>query len=142
MQCDLEDCHPERSEGSVFRRKVYALRTKSRSLASLVMTIFYSKHCCPCLLHAHAYTLSHVNRAFDPVPNSFSAPCSPVEFGRMKTQFCQAESRPNTFVIMLSAPGKRRLASMPVSASGERLARSSMATRTSSSQSRSSGATV
>ncbi len=88
------------------------------------------------------YTLSHVKRAFDPVPNSLSAPCSPVELGRMNTQFCHADSRPNTFVSSVSSPGKRRLASRPVSASGDRLTRSSMATRTSSSQSRSSGATV
>src|SRR5271163_849262 len=93
------------------------------------------------IVHGHQ-TLSQSKRDFLPVPNSFSAPFSPVEFGRRKTQFCQAERRPKTFVSMLSAPGKRRLASMPVSASGERLHRSSMAMRSSSSQSSSSGATV
>src|SRR5882724_670666 len=88
------------------------------------------------------YTRSRSNFAFDPLPKSFSAPCSPVALGRMKIQFCQAESRPKIFVSVVSAPGKRRLASIPVSASGERLARSSIARRSSSSQSRSSGATV
>src|SRR5437899_2819775 len=43
---------------------------------------------------------------------------------------------------MVSGPGKRNEASMPVRASGERLARSSTATRTSSSKSMSSAATV
>ena len=47
-------------------------------------------------------------------------------FGRMKIQFCHAVSRPKTRVCIVSGPAKRRLASMPVSASGERLARSSM----------------
>ncbi len=51
-------------------------------------------------------------------------------------------SRPKTFVSSVSSPGKRKLASMPVSASGESDARSSIAMRTSSSQSRSSGANV
>src|ERR1019366_4025771 len=88
------------------------------------------------------HTLSQLKRAFDPVPNSLSAPCSPVEFGRMNTQFCHAGRRPNTLVSVVSAPGKRRLASMPVSASGESAARSSTAIRISSSQSRSSGAKV
>src|SRR5271167_990468 len=93
------------------------------------------------IVHGHQ-TLSQSKRDFLPVPKSFSAPFSPVEFGRMNTQFCQAERRPNTLVSMLSAPGKRRLASIPVRASGERLQRSSMAMRNSSSQSRSSEATV
>jgi len=47
--------------------------------------------------------------------------------GRTKIQFCQAESLPKMRVSMLSLPGKRRFASMAVSASGERLARSSIA---------------
>ena len=45
-------------------------------------------------------------------------------------------------VSIVSGPAKRRFASRPVSASGDRLARSSMARRISSSQSSSSGATV
>ena len=53
-----------------------------------------------------------------------------------------ADSRPKMRVSMVSAPAKRRFASMPVSASGDRLARSSMAMRTSSAQSMSSGAKV
>src|SRR5258708_20612574 len=88
------------------------------------------------------HTRSRSNFGFEPLPNSFNAPCSPVEFGRIKIQFCQAESLPNILVCKVSAPGKRRLASIPVSASGERLARSSIARRISSSQSKSSGATV
>src|SRR5258705_2994263 len=88
------------------------------------------------------YTRSRSNFAFDPLPKSFNAPCSPVAFGRIKIQFCQAERRPNIFVSVVSAPGNRKLASIPVSASGERLARSSIASRISSSQSRSSGAKV
>src|SRR5208337_1456123 len=93
------------------------------------------------VIDAH-YTLSQSNRAFEPDPNNLSAPCSPVELGRINTQFCHAERRPKILVSSDSSPGKRRLASNPISASGDRLARSSMATRTSSSQSRSSGATV
>src|ERR1039458_6854933 len=96
----------------------------------------------PVLIVDRHHTLSQLKRAFDPVPNNLSAPCSPVEFGRMNTQFCHAERRANTLVSVVSAPGKRRLASMPVSASGESAARSSIAIRISSSQSRSSGATV
>src|SRR5262249_38333552 len=88
------------------------------------------------------HTRSRSNFGFDPLPKSLSAPCSPVALGRMKIQFCHAERRPKILVSELSAPGKRRLASIPVSASGERLVRSSMARRSSSSQSRSSGATV
>ena len=44
------------------------------------------------------------------------------------------------FVSIVSGPANRRLASMPVSASGDNAARLSMASRTSSSQSSSSGA--
>ena len=43
---------------------------------------------------------------------------------------------------IVSGPGQRKLASMPVSASGENAARSSSAMRTSSSQSMSSGVKV
>src|SRR2546427_4072644 len=89
-----------------------------------------------------AHTRSQLNLAFAPLPYTFSAPCSPTAFGRMKIQFCQALSLPKMRVSMVSLPEKRRFASMPVSASGERLARSSIAMRTSSSQSRSSGGTV
>src|SRR5215813_6918534 len=94
------------------------------------------------VVRLHRYTRSQSNFAFDPFPKTFNAPCSPVAFGRMNTQFCQAESRPKIFVNKFSFPAKRKLASIPVSASGERLARSSIAIRISSSQSKSSGATV
>src|SRR5256885_561935 len=89
-----------------------------------------------------AHTRSQLNLAFAPLPYTFSAPCSPTALGRVKIQFCQAESLPKMRVSMVSLPEKRRFASMPVSASGERLARSSIAMRTSSSQSRSSGVKV
>src|SRR6266850_74712 len=89
-----------------------------------------------------AHTRSQLNLAFAPLPYTFSAPCSPTALGRTKIQFCQAESLPKMRVSMLSLPEKRRFASMPVRASGERLARSSIAMRTSSSQSRSSGVNV
>ena len=59
-----------------------------------------------------------------------------------KIQFCHAERRAKILVSMVSGPTKRRFASMPVSASGEKLLRSSSITRTSSSQSRSSSANV
>src|SRR5262252_905937 len=88
------------------------------------------------------HTLSQLNRAFEPLPNSLSAPCSPVELGRINTQFCHAESRPKIFVSSVSSPANRKLASSPVSASGDKDARSSIAIRISSSQSRSSGVTV
>src|SRR5437773_1582482 len=89
-----------------------------------------------------AHTRSQLNLALAPLPYTFSAPCSPTALGRVKIQFCQAESLPKMRVSMVSLPEKRRFASMPVSASGERLARSSIAMRTSSSQSRSSGVKV
>src|SRR5262249_20129129 len=54
----------------------------------------------------------------------------------------QAVSRPKILVSMVSGPAKRRLASMPVRPSAEKLARSSRNTRTSSSQSIWSSATV
>src|SRR5437879_9383333 len=89
-----------------------------------------------------AHTRSQLNLAFAPLPYTFSAPCSPTAFGRTKIQFCQALSLPKMRVSVVSLPEKRRFASMPVRASGERLARSSIAMRTSSSQSRSSGVKV
>src|SRR5204863_7679108 len=73
-------------------------------------------------------------------PYDVSAPFSPTAFGRWKIQFCQAVRRPKIFVSMVSGPANRRFASMPVSASGENAALPSMASRTSSSQSSSSGA--
>ncbi len=39
-------------------------------------------------------TRSQLKRGLLPVPKTFSAPASPTAFGRMKIQFCQAESRP------------------------------------------------
>jgi hypothetical protein len=60
--------------------------------------------------------------------------------GRWKIQFCQAVRRPKMRVSMVSGPAKRRLASSPVRASGEKLARSSWKMRISSSQSMSSKA--
>src|SRR5258706_3599949 len=86
-----------------------------------------------------AHTRSQLNLAFAPLPYTFSAPCSPTALGRTKIQFCQAESLPKMRVSMVSLPEKRRFASMPVSASGERLARSPVAHRTRSFQARSSG---
>ena len=77
-----------------------------------------------------------------PVPNWRSAPSGPEALGRVKIQFCQAVSRPKILVSSVSGPAKRWLASRPVSASGLKLARSSSAMRTSSSQSMSSGAKV
>src|ERR1044072_9192573 len=71
-----------------------------------------------------------------------SAPRSPTAFGLWKIQFCQAVRRPKIFVSIFSGPANRRLASIPVSASGESDVRSSTATRISSSQSKSSGAKV
>src|SRR5262249_42163803 len=61
-------------------------------------------------------------------PYKVSAPFSPTALGRWKIQFCQAERRLKILLSHPSEPGKRRLASMPVSASGERLSRSSHAT--------------
>ena len=60
-----------------------------------------------------------------PVPNSFNAPSSPTALGRWKIQFCQAVNRPNILVSSVSGPAKRRLASIPVRESGEKLRRSS-----------------
>src|SRR5579871_4691292 len=88
------------------------------------------------------YTRSQLNRALFPVPKTFNAPASPTALGLMNIQFCQAERRPKMRVSMVSAGPKRRLASIPVNASGERLVRSSIASRTSSFQSSASGVTV
>ena len=82
------------------------------------------------------------NSARWPVPNLRNAPAGPDAFGRLKIQFCQAVSRPKIFVSIVSGPANRKLASIPVKASGLKLARSSTAIRTSSAQSMSSGAKV
>src|SRR5215470_6478752 len=71
----------------------------------------------------HAQTLSRLNGGLVPVPNSLSAPLSPTAFGRLKIQFCQAESRAKILLCAVSGPTKRKFASSPVSASGDRLAR-------------------
>ena len=57
------------------------------------------------------------------MPYNTSAPCSPTALGRWKIQFCQAERREKILDSIVSGPGKRRLASNPVNASGEKLAR-------------------
>src|SRR5581483_11386971 len=88
----------------------------------------------------HALLRSNSGRR--PVPYTRSAPRSPTAFGRWKIQFCHADSRAKILLSRVSGPGKRRDASMPVSASGENATRSSIAIRTSSSQSMSSGVNV
>ena len=85
---------------------------------------------------------SKSNSARSDVPYAVSAPFGPTAFGRWKIQFCHAVRRPKIFVSSVSGPTKRRFASMPVSASGDSAARLSIARRTSSSQSISSGAKV
>ena len=92
-------------------------------------------------LHVHVSTSSR-NRtpAATATRTTVRAPFSPTAFGRMKIQFCQAVRRPKIFVSIVSGPANRRLASIPVSASGDSAARASIASRTSSSQSSSSGA--
>src|ERR1700720_3746062 len=60
--------------------------------------------------------------------------------GALKDQFCHAVRREKIFDSMVSGPTKRKLASMPVRLSGEKLVRSSKNTRISSSQSISSSA--
>ena len=77
-----------------------------------------------------------------PVPKRRSAPSGPTALGRWKIQFCHAERRAKIFVSIVSGPTKRLFASSPVRASGEKLARSSSRTRTSSAQSMSSKANV
>src|SRR5258708_16148815 len=64
-----------------------------------------------------AHTRSQLNLAFAPLPYTFSAPSSPTALGRTKIQFCQAESLPKIRVSMLSLPGNRTSASIPVRAS-------------------------
>ena len=56
-----------------------------------------------------------------------SAPFVPTAFGRIKIQFCHAESLPKTRVSSVSGIPKRRFASSPVRASGERAVRNSIA---------------
>ena len=81
-------------------------------------------------------------RSRSPVPYTLSAPLGPTAFGRWKIQFCHAESRAKILLSSVSGPPNRSDASMPVRASGENAARSSIAMRTSSSQSMSSGVKV
>ena len=69
-------------------------------------------------------------------------PAAPRRWAAGKSSSARPSSRPKIFVSAVSGPAKRRLASMPVSASGEKLARSSMTSRISSAQSRSSGVWV
>ena len=57
-----------------------------------------------------AHTRSQLNFALLPVPNILSAPVSPTALGRMKIQFCHADSRPNTRVSIVSVTPKRRFA--------------------------------
>src|SRR5205807_3971034 len=102
-----------------------------------------------CILNTRArapgftfYTRSQLNFALFPLPYTFSAPVPPTALGRMKIQFCHAERRPKMRVSIDSGCTNRRLASRPVSASGESATRDSMARRSSSAQSRSSGAAV
>src|SRR5439155_20824508 len=82
------------------------------------------------VIDARHHTLLRSNSARWPVPYTCSAPLSPTAFGRWKIQFCQADSRAKILVSCVSGPPKRSEASMPVSASGENAARSSMAMRT------------
>src|ERR1700730_3850816 len=88
------------------------------------------------------HTLLRSKSPRSPVPYTLSAPLGPTALGRWKIQFCHAESRAKILLSSVSGPPKRSEASMPVSASGENAARSSMAIRTSSSQSMSSGVNV
>src|SRR5262249_18337828 len=85
------------------------------------------------------YTLLRSNSLRRPVPYTSSAPFGPTALPRWKIQFCQAESRPKILLSSVSGPPNLIEASMPVRASGENAARSSIAMRTSSSQSMSSG---
>src|SRR5262249_55308650 len=88
------------------------------------------------------HTLLRSNSLRRPVPYTSSAPLGPTALPRWKIQFCQAESRPKILLSSVSGPPNRIEASMPVRASGENAARSSIAMRTSSSQSMSSGVKV
>src|SRR5215510_6696536 len=94
------------------------------------------------VVDAGHHTLLRSNSLRRPVPYTSSAPLGPTAFARWKIQFCHAERRPNILLSMVSGPPNRIDASMPVSASGEKAARSSSAMRTSSSQSMSSGVNV
>jgi hypothetical protein len=75
----------------------------------------------------------------DPVPYKRKAPSGPLAFGRVNIQFCQADNRAKILVAIVSGPANLWFASMAVKASGEKLERSSIAMRSSSSQSKSSG---
>src|SRR5438552_5933735 len=88
------------------------------------------------------HTLLRSNSLRRPVPYTSSAPLGPTALPRWKIQFCHAESRPKILLSSVSGPPNRIDASIPVSASGENAARSSIAMRTSSSQSISSGVNV
>src|SRR5215470_7085221 len=88
------------------------------------------------------HTLLRSNSLRRPVPYTSRAPLGPTALPRWKIQFCQAESRPKILLSSVSGPPNRIEASMPVRASGENAARSSIAMRTSSSQSMSSGVKV
>src|SRR6185295_14295817 len=90
----------------------------------------------------HDQVLFHWNCGRSGWPYSVSAPCSPVELARVKIQFCQADRRPKILVSRVSGPTKRSDCSMPVRASGDSEARSSIAMRSSSSKSMSSAAIV
>src|SRR5581483_2241999 len=78
---------------------------------------------------AGRHTRSRLNFGCAPLPYTFNAPCSPTAFGRMKIQFCHADSRPKMRVSCVSGSGNRRFASMPVSASGDSAMRDSIAWR-------------
>src|SRR6185369_9035910 len=94
------------------------------------------------VVDAGHHTLLRSNSLRRPVPYTSSAPLGPTALPRWKIQFCQAESRPKILLSSVSGPPKRIDASIPVSASGEKAARASIARRTSSSQSMSSGVNV
>src|SRR6266478_4670516 len=94
------------------------------------------------VVDAGHHTLLRSNSLRWPVPYTTSAPFGPTAFWRWKIQFCHADSRPKILLSSVSGPPNRSDASRPVSASGEKAARSSSAIRTSSSQSISSGVKV
>src|SRR2546428_3603803 len=94
------------------------------------------------VVDAGHHTLLRSNSLRWPVPYTTSAPFGPTAFGRWKIQFCHADSRPKILLSSVSGPPNRSDASRPLSASGEKAARSSSAIRTSSSQSISSGVKV
>src|SRR5262249_25859281 len=94
----------------------------------------------PHLYHVSSHSCVVSSAAFCALPHRRRAPASPTALGRWKIQFCQAVRRAKIFDSMVSGPPKRKFASSPVSASAEKLARSSRNTRISSSQSKSSRA--